>query len=81
MDRLTAFLSRFVRGLEWRDIATAPFDREVELALIDERVGLLDRSCVRHEDGWLDAQTLSPVIVRATHWRYRRPAVLPMSCC
>jgi hypothetical protein len=81
MHRLTARLSRFLRGLEWRDIATAPFDREIELAVIGDGVGLVDGSCLRHHDGWLDAQTLRPVTVRATHWRYRRPAALPMSCC
>jgi hypothetical protein len=81
MHRLTALLSRFLRSLEWREIATAPFDREIELAIIDDSVGLLDGSCLRHHDGWLDAQTLRSVTVRATHWRYRRPAALPMSCC
>jgi hypothetical protein len=81
MDRLTAFLFRFLRELEWREIATAPFDREIELAIIDDTIGLLHGSCVRHKDGWLDAQTLRPVTVRATHWRYRRPAVVLMSCC
>jgi hypothetical protein len=81
MNRLAAFLSRLLRTLEWREIATAPFDREIELAIIDGAVGVVDGSCMRHGDGWLDAQTLRPVTVRATHWRYRRPAILPMSCC
>lgn len=81
MQRLAAFLARFLRSLEWREIATAPFDREIELAVIDDRVGVLHRSCVRHGDGWLDAQTFAPVTVRATHWRYRRPVMPPSSCC
>jgi len=81
MIRLAAFLSRLLRALEWREIATAPFDREIELAIIEREVGVVDGSCLRHGDGWLDAQKLRPVAVRATHWRYRRPAVLPMSFC
>ena len=81
MNRLAAFLTRLLHALEWRKIATAPFDREIELAVIDGTVGVVDGPCLRHGDGWLDARTLMPVTVRATHWRYRRPAVLPMSCC
>jgi hypothetical protein len=81
MDRLTAILMRFLRGAGWREIATAPFDREIEIAVINDNVPVLGGSRVRHGDGWLDAETLKPVAVTATHWRYRRPAMLPMSCC
>jgi hypothetical protein len=35
MNWVTAFLSRFVNAPGWRDIATAPFDRAIELAVID----------------------------------------------
>ena len=80
MNRLTAFLSRVLCN-DWRDIASAPFDCEIEVAIIGEDIGVLSGSCLRHGDGWLDAETLRPVEVIATHWRYRRPAILPMSCC
>jgi hypothetical protein len=73
-------LSRLVTASEWRDIASAPFDREIELAAMDGNVGVLVR-CVRHGDGWLDAETLRPIKITATHWRFRPPAFLPMSCC
>ena len=66
---------------EWRELATAPFDREIELAVIGNNIGVLDVPYLRHGEGWLDAATLRPVMVRATHWRYRRPAILPMACC
>jgi hypothetical protein len=81
MNSITAFLSRLLRTEEWREIASAPFDRELELAVIGNDVSVLDGSCLRHADRWLDAETLRPVTVTATHWRYRQPAMLPMSCC
>jgi hypothetical protein len=81
MNPITAFLSRLLRAEEWREIASAPFDREIELAVIGNDVGVLDGSCLRHGDGWLDARTFRPVKVTATHWRYRRPPMLSMGCC
>jgi len=81
MTRLMTFLTRLLCVPEWREIATAPFDREIELAVISDRVGLIEGGRLRHGNGWLDAATLQPVAVTATHWRYRRPALLPMSCC
>jgi hypothetical protein len=80
MRWLVTLLSRLVNASEWRDIASAPFDREIELAVMDGNVGALVR-CVRHGDGWLDAETLRPIKVTATHWRFRPLAFLPMSCC
>ena len=81
MNRLAALLSRLMCTLEWREIATAPFDREIELAVINDHVDLLQGTCLRRGNDWLDAETLRPLTVTATHWRYRRPIVLPMSCC
>ena len=81
MRRLIVLLSRLFSAPEWREIATAPFDREIELAVIGDHVGLLEGSCLRHGEGWLDAETLRPMQMTATHWRYRRLLMLPMSCC
>jgi hypothetical protein len=39
MNSITAFLSRLLRAEEWREIASAPFDREIELAVIGNDVG------------------------------------------
>lgn len=80
MNRLRAFLSRLLRN-EWRDIASAPFDREIEVAIIAGDINLPGGSFLRHGDGWLDAETLTAVEMTATHWRYRRLVMLPMSCC
>jgi hypothetical protein len=82
MAWLTSLLSGFAATSGWRDIATAPFDREIELAaVVDGEVGVLSSSYFRHGDTWLNAETLKPVAVVATHWRFRRPAILPVSCC
>jgi hypothetical protein len=81
MNRLTAFLSRIVNAPEWRDIATAPADRAVELAVIDGEIDVLNDPFLRHGDVWLDAATLQPVSVAATHWRYRHPDIVPVGCC
>jgi hypothetical protein len=75
-----AFFSRLLRN-EWREIASAPFDREIEVAILDEDTSVPGGPCLRHGDGWLDAETLRPIEVTATHWRYRRPMMVPMSCC
>ena len=81
MAWLSSLLSCLTSASEWREIATAPFDRELELAVIDGGVGVLDFSCIRHGEVWLDAQTLKPVDIAATHWRFRQPDFLPLSCC
>ena len=80
MNRLKTLLSRLTRN-EWREIASAPFDREIEVAVIAGSIGVLDGTCLRHGDGWLDAETLEPVRVTATHWRYRRQLMTSVSCC
>jgi hypothetical protein len=81
MDWTKKLISRFSCGSDWRDIATAPLHREIELAIIDGDVGVLGFCGLRHTNGWLDAETLKPVTVAATHWRYRQSAVVPVSCC
>jgi hypothetical protein len=43
-------LSGFANTHPRRAIATAPFDREIEL----------DLSCIRQGDGWLDTESLKP---------------------
>jgi hypothetical protein len=81
MNRVNVFSSRLLRN-EWREIASAPFDREIEVAISDGSINKPRGSCcLRHRDGWLDAETLTPIEVTATHWRYRWLVMLPMSCC
>ena len=56
--------------MQWEPIASAPFGRELELAVLDEDgAHALAFACRRVADGWIDAQTRYQVDVRPTHWR------------
>ncbi len=81
MKRLAATLSRFLDTSRWRGIETAPFGRELELAIIDSEIRPISGYCLRHGDGWFDAETRRPIEVTATHWRSRWPVIFPVSCC
>ncbi|PDT75844.1 hypothetical protein CO675_17075 [Bradyrhizobium sp. C9] len=81
MRRLLTSIIRRLTLLGWRDIGSAPSDRVIELAVIDDDRHPLGFPCIRHADGWFDATTMRPVTVSATHWRYWQPDVLPMCCC
>lgn len=54
----------------WRLIADAPFDRDIELAVIEgvETHALVIR-CRRVPDGWTNALTGKRIDVNPTHWR------------
>ncbi len=56
--------------MEWKPISTAPFDRELELAVI-ERDGphALAFACRRVDSAWIDAKTGLVIEVNPTHWR------------
>jgi hypothetical protein len=63
----------------WKPIITAPFDIDLELAVIDrDGPHALVFPCRRVLDGWagwINAQTHRPVDVRPTHWReWQEPA-------
>ena len=81
MKKLAKALIRFLDTSRWRDIETAPFDRELELAIVDGEVRPVSGCCLRHGGDWLDAETLQPIQVTATHWRPRWPVIFPVSCC
>ncbi|WP_291843484.1 hypothetical protein [Maricaulis sp.] len=54
----------------WREIGTAPEDRDIELAVIDEgEAHPLVFPCRRGSVGWHDASTGQRVDVDPTHWR------------
>ncbi len=56
--------------MEWQPIATAPFDRDLEVAVIDyDGVHALVFPCRRILHGWMSAETDHPVTVYPTHWR------------
>jgi hypothetical protein len=54
----------------WQPAASAPFDRDLELAVID-RTGThaLVFRCRRAQAGWINAQTGRRVDIDPTHWR------------
>lgn len=54
----------------WQDISTAPFDRDLEVAVLDaEGPHALVFPCRRIVGGWMKAATRERVDVRPTHWR------------
>jgi hypothetical protein len=54
----------------WQPISTAPFDRDLELAVIDAAgAHALFFPCRRTADGWIDATTKRRVKVWPSHWR------------
>ena len=56
--------------MPWQPIVTAPFDREIELAVLDAgEAYALVFSCRRVLDGWVKCGTNERVSVQPTHWR------------
>jgi hypothetical protein len=54
----------------WQPIRTAPFDNEIELAVIDhEGLHALVFPCRRTLKGWIKVKTGENVAVHPTHWR------------
>ena len=54
----------------WQRAETAPFDSELELAVLDkDGTHALVFPCRRILDGWIDAATKRRLDVRPTHWR------------
>jgi len=54
----------------WQQIATAPFGRDLEIAVLDgEEVHALVVPCRREPDGWVDARTRERIVIYPTHWR------------
>jgi hypothetical protein len=55
---------------EWHPISTAPFDRNLQLSVIEgQEVYLLVFPCRRTERGWVNASTGKTVFVDPSHWR------------
>jgi len=54
----------------WRPISNAPFDRDLELAVIDsDGPHALVFPCRRILGGWINTTTKSRIAVQPTHWR------------
>ena len=55
---------------DWQSIEDAPFDRDLELAVLDaDGPHVLVFPCHRAPTGWLKCGTDERVDVRPTHWR------------
>jgi hypothetical protein len=56
--------------MEWQPIGTAPFGRDLEVAVINyDGTHALMFPCRRILNGWLNAETDKLVVVYPTHWR------------
>ena len=55
--------------MEWKPISTAPFDRDLELAVIHSGVHALVFPCRRILSGWIKSETKEQIEVRPTDWR------------
>lgn len=54
----------------WQPIGTAPFDRDLELAVIDrDGPHALVFPCRRVLSGWVNAETKARIDILPTHWR------------
>ena len=54
----------------WQQVTTAPFDRDLELAVIDDDgAHALVFPCRRILNGWMKVDTKERLDVRPTHWR------------
>jgi hypothetical protein len=57
-------------SVEWQRIGAAPFDRDLELAVIDyDGIHALVFPCRRILGGWMNPKTKVPVAIYPTHWR------------
>ncbi len=67
--------------MEWKPISTAPFDRELELAVFDyDGQDALVFPCRRIVGSWINAETKQPVDVLPTHWREWPQAAQSPAC-
>jgi len=56
--------------VQWNPITTAPFDRDLELAVIDkDGEHALVFPCRRAPVGWIGVETKQRIEVSPTHWR------------
>ncbi len=54
----------------WHPISTAPFDHDLELAVIDNNgTRALCFACRRILGGWIKSDSRCPIELRPTHWR------------
>jgi len=71
LDQSAGIFPQHNFNMDWQPIATAPFDRDLELAVIDyDGPHALVFPCRRILGGWIKAETKRPIEdLRPTHWR------------
>jgi hypothetical protein len=58
----------------WQPISTAPFDRDIEIAVLDkDGAHALVFPCRRVLHGWVRAESNEQIDVRPTHWQELQP--------
>lgn len=56
--------------MTWLPIETAPFDRDLELAVMNlDGAHPVAFPCRRASDGWISSATGAPTQISPTHWR------------
>ena len=61
-------------AMEWQPIAAAPFDRDLEVAVIGyDGTHALVFPCRRIVGGWIDAKTKVRLTIYPSHWREWQP--------
>ncbi|WP_343064834.1 hypothetical protein [Mesorhizobium erdmanii] len=64
----------FHNGLMWNPIASAPYGRSLEVAVIDDDgLHTLIFPCEKGREGWKNATNGARVDIRPTHWRDWEP--------
>ena len=54
----------------WQEIPTAPFNRDLELAVIEgDHVYTVVFACRRTVSGWVKASSVERLAINPTHWR------------
>lgn len=54
----------------WEEISTAPYNRDLELAVIEgDHVYPLVFACRRTAGGWTKVPSVERVVISPTHWR------------
>jgi hypothetical protein len=70
LDQSAGFARADILKMEWQRITSAPFDRDLELAVIDyDGVHALAFPCRRVLGSWIKAETKHKIDVYPTHWR------------
>ena len=69
-DQVPLTIWRVAFYMPWQSIETAPFDRDLALAVLEAGiVHALVFPCRRHHTGWLKCATHERVEVHPTHWQ------------